>query len=478
MIQDERVRRLNEGVTGPGRYVLYWMQASCRSGGNHALEYAIRQANELGRPVLACFGLTADFPEANARHYTFLLEGLRDVREGLERRGIPLVVRRGRPDAVAAELARDACLVVTDRGYLRVQREWRERAAVAVPSALVEVEADVVVPVEAAAARAQYAAATLRPRIARQLDRFLVPLRQTRLRARPLGRPPAGLALDDVPALVRELGVDGRVPPVPGTRGGERAAEARLRGFLEHGLARYDEDRNDPGRAGQSGLSPYLHFGHISPLRIALAVRERAARGGPGLRAAAEAFLEELIVRRELSVNMVRYEDAYDRFAVLPAWCRATLLAHARDRREQLYTPRQLEAARTHDPYWNAAQTEMVLTGTMHGYLRMYWGKKILEWTESPEQAFRTALRLNNRYQLDGRDPNGFAGVAWVFGKHDRPWTERPVFGLVRYMNAAGLERKFDMRAYLARVAGLSAVASRVISPAAAPPPARGRRTR
>jgi deoxyribodipyrimidine photo-lyase len=184
-----------------------------------------------------------------------------------------------------------------------------------------------------------------------------------------------------------------------------------------------------------------------------------------------------LIVRRELSMNMVRYNATYDRFAVLPAWCRATLRAHAKDRREHLYTPRQLEAARTHDPYWNAAQSEMVVAGTMHGYMRMYWGKKILEWSESPESAFRTALRLNDRYQLDGRDPNGFAGVAWVFGKHDRPWAERPVFGLVRYMNATGLERKFDIKAYVERVAKLAADRG-PLSPAATPPPARGRRGR
>jgi deoxyribodipyrimidine photo-lyase len=478
VIQDDRIRRLNAGAAGAGRYVLYWMQASCRAECNHALEHAIREANALGKPVLACFGLTADFPEANARHYTFLLEGLRDAEAALERRGIPLVVRHGAPDEVATALARDACLVVTDRGYLRVQREWRDRAAVAIPRALVEVESDVVVPVETAAARAQYAAATLRPRLGRQLARFLVPLRATRLRARPLAQPPAGLALDDVPALVRGLGVDGSVPPAPALRGGSRAAEARLRDFLARGLAGYDEGRNDPGLAGQSGLSPYLHFGHISPLRIALAVRERAARASLAAGPSAEAFLEELIVRRELSVNMVRYDAAYDRFAVLPAWCRATLLAHAKDRRPHLYTPRQLEGARTHDPYWNAAQTEMVLTGTMHGYMRMYWGKKILEWTESPERAFRTALRLNNRYQLDGRDPNSFAGVAWVFGKHDRPWAERPIFGLVRYMNAAGLERKFDMKAYVERVARLIPAAPGPLSPAAAAPPARGRRTR
>jgi len=200
-------------------------------------------------------------------------------------------------------------------------------------------------------------------------------------------------------------------------------------------------------------MSPYLHFGQIGPLQIALAVR--AARGLP--KAAKDAFLEELLVRRELAINFVRYTPGYDRFACLPRWARATLKAHKSDRRERVYSLADLDAGRTHDPYWNAAMAEMRATGKMHNYMRMYWGKKLLEWTRSPRTAFRWMLELNNRYFLDGRDPASYANVAWCLGLHDRPWPERPIFGTVRYMNAAGLERKFDMQRYLDKVARLVA---------------------
>lgn len=445
MIHPQRIRTLNRGPVGRGRHVLYWMQASCRAESNHALEHAIREANRLGKPVLACFGLNADAPGANARHATFMLEGLRDAARALARRGVPLIVRRGAPDAVAAELAEGACLVVTDRGYLRHQRRWRERAAVRIACALVQVESDVLVPVETACDQEAYSAAALRPRIRARLAEFLVPVRATPVRRGPPARLPASLDLEDIPGLVRGLGVDPGVPPVAGVTGGAGEAARRLASFLDSGLRRYDRDRNDPALDAQSGLSPYLHFGHISPLQIALAVR---GRRGPG----AKAFLEELIVRRELSMNFTHYNPHYDTIACLPAWCRATLHQHARDPRARRYSPDDLEHARTHDPYWNAAQLEMTLTGKMHGYMRMYWGKKILEWSERPADAFAEALRLNDRHALDGGDPNGFAGVAWCFGKHDRPWAERPIFGLVRYMNAGGLERKFDIEAYVRRI--------------------------
>ncbi len=449
MIHEDRIRWLNGGAPRDGRYVLYWMQASCRAECNHALEYAIRLANERGKPVVACFGLTADFPEANARHYTFLLEGLRDAQRGLERRGIPLVIVRGSPDEVAVDLAREACLVVTDCGYLRIQRAWRARAAERMACALVQVESDVIVPVETASPKEAYAAATLRPRITALLSRFRVPVRETPLRSAPATDLPRSIDLRDPAAIVRALGVDRSVPPVAGVTGGAAKASHVLATFVEQKLRTYHDDRNDPSLRGQSGLSPYLHFGHIAPLQIVEAVK---GRRGPGVKA----FLEELIVRRELSMNFTHYNDAYDRFDGLPSWCRATLHAHQHDPRPYRYSIEQLDAAKTHDAYWNAAQTEMVRTGTMHGYMRMYWGKKILEWSDRPQEAFRTALLLNNKYQLDGRDPNSFAGVAWCFGKHDRPWAERPVFGMVRYMNAKGLERKFDIDGYVRRVASLA----------------------
>ncbi len=454
MIQPERLRLLNDRPVRPGAFVVYWMQASQRTRFNHALERAIERANELGLPLVTVFGLTDGFPEANLRHYAFLLEGLADVRRALARRGILLVVRRGDPAEVALEFARDAALVVVDCGCLRIQRAWRRRLAARAPCCVEQVESDAVVPVEAAADREVYSAAVLRPRIERRLGRFLVPLAPRRPRRESLGLSLAGVDVDAPDRVLAALHVDESVPPVTAATGGEEAAAAALDEFLHAGLGGYASRRSEPAVDGTSRLSAHLHFGHISPLDIALKVR---ARRGPG----PAAFLEQLIVRRELSFNFCWFNRRYDRFAALPEWARATLARRAADARPALYSVRDLEQARTHDSAWNAAQRQLVLAGWIHGYMRMYWGKKILEWTPTPERAFRIALRLNNRYALDGRDPNSFAGVAWVFGKHDRPWGRRPVFGTVRSMTESGLRRKVDLAAYIASVEALAAPGTR-----------------
>jgi deoxyribodipyrimidine photo-lyase len=355
-----------------------------------------------------------------------------------------MIVRRGEPDAVISAFGRDAAVVVVDDGYVRIERRWRGSAARALECPLIEVATNVIVPVDAASPKEEYAAATLRPKIYRRLESFLTPLEKTPLRVPPVGARILGHRRhrEAWPARPRPEG--GRVAAQrAGVRGGRR-----LRAFVRRKLAAYAEDRNDPAIDGLSGLGPYLHFGQISSLAVALAVKKGPAYGQA-------AFLEELIVRRELSFNFVRYNRAYDKFDGLPDWCRTTLLEHARDPRPSVYTRAELERAATHDPYWNAAQREMVLTGKMHGYMRMYWGKKILEWSASPRHAYRTALALNNAYELDGRGPNAFAGVAWTFGKHDRPWGRRPVFGTVRSMTSAGLRRKFDADAYVRKVAAL-----------------------
>lgn len=459
MIQRERIHRLNRPSRASasngepvrdGRYVLYWMQSAQRARCNHALEYAIDRANELAKPVVVAFGLTADFPEANARHYTFMLEGLREVVEDLKDRGIQMVVRAQSPAKCIPELARDACLLIVDGGHLRVQRQWRAEVAEAVECPLVEVETNVIVPVEEASEKENFSAGTFRPRIRKKLDTYLVRLKRRKVRNDSLGLRLSGLELKDIDHVVGQLKVDASVGKVTAYRGGGREARRRLDDFIQHKLDDYPDRRNDPNADGQSGLSPYLHFGQISPLDITLRVLQAASKG-------ADAFLEELIVRRELSFNFVRYNDQYDRFEGLPPWAKRTLDFHGRDKREYTYSPDEFEAARTHDPYWNAAQKEMILTGKMHGYMRMYWGKKILEWTKSPEEGLRIALYLNNKYELDGRDPNGFAGVAWCFGKHDRAWAERPVFGKIRYMSAAGLRRKFDADAYVRKIERLGA---------------------
>jgi deoxyribodipyrimidine photo-lyase len=442
-VHPARIRHLNENTVQRRSFVLLWLQASVRASCSHALEYAIGRANELGKPVVAAFALTSHYPEANERHFAFLLEGLVDAGMALRERGIPFIVREGDPPAAIADLAGDACLVVTDRGYLRHQREWRSEAAAAVSCPLFQVESDVVVPVEAASGKEEYAAATLRPKIHRLLPEFLEPLAEQRVR-HPVPDPGwETLPWEDPEHLLSGLDIDRSVPRVSGFRGGTTEARRRLQEFLAMGLERFAIDRNDPVKQALSGLSPYLHFGHISPLEIALGV------GDSGLPSTA-AYLEELIVRRELSMNFVFYNPRYDAIGALPAWAKKTLEEHARDPREYTYTRVEFEKGKTHDPAWNAAQLEMVRTGKMHGYMRMYWGKKILEWSETTEEAYRTALYLNNRYELDGRDPNGYAGVAWCFGKHDRPWGERPVFGKVRSMTAGGLARKFDVDRYIA----------------------------
>ena len=451
MIHPSRIQPLNRRSIQDGRYVLYWMQASQRVEYNHALEYAVGEANALHLPVVVAFGLTDRFPEANLRHYAFMLEGLGEVRTALRDRGIRFVLQHRSPERAAVELAGEAALVVADRGYLRIQRQWRSHVAANAPCAVVQVESDVVVPAETASPKEEYTAGTFRPKLHRVLKGYLAPLEE-----RPVRKDSLSLRLDvdaaaDFEALSRSMKIDRSVPAVIALRGGAAAARARLDAFIAGKLRHYGDGRNDPGLDYASGLSPYLHFGQISPLAIALRISGEKAVPA----AARESFLEELIVRRELGMNFALYNGRYDEYESLPDWARKTLAAHARDRREYLYDEGRWERAETHDPYWNAAQREMVLTGRMHNYMRMYWGKKILEWSRTPEEAFRTAQRLNNRYELDGRDPNSFAGVAWCFGKHDRAWPERKVFGKIRYMNDAGLRRKFDMEAYLAKVAAL-----------------------
>jgi deoxyribodipyrimidine photo-lyase len=447
-IQDERVQDLNDAEPGDGRYVLYWMQQSQRAELNHALEYAIHRANELDLPLLVAFGLMDDYPEASARHYHFMLQGLDDVEKALDERDIPFVLQRGNPAAVALGLADDAALLVCDRGYLRHQRQWRDTVASKAPCPVVQVESDVVVPVELVSDKKEFAARTIRPKITRHLDRFLVGLRANTLKN--TTRPKVtGEDLSDVDALLGRLKVDTSVPPVPLFTGGTTAAKKVLAAFLADSFDTYAQNRNQPQTSDVSHMSKYLHYGQISPVHIALEAKKK--HGGTNQ----DDFLEELIIRRELPMNYVYYEKDYDKYSALPDFARTTLKEHADDERDPTYTRGELEKAETHDEYWNAAMRELVHTGYMHNYMRMYWGKKILEWSASPEAAYRTTLHLNNKYFLDGRDANSYANVAWVFGQHDRGWTERPVFGKIRYMSAGGLERKADPAAYIAKVDAL-----------------------
>ncbi len=451
-LEDARVRWVRTGAADPlGQCVLYWMQRAQRGKENPALDEAIVLGNEHKLPVLAVFGLTANYPGAQRRHYRFLVEGLEDARADLAARGVPLRVRLGPPDQVVLKLVDEVrpSLVVGDENPVRVGQEWRKRVADGLKVPFVLVDADVVVP-SILFPREEYAARTLRPKIQKLWDDYLQPTPQVSAHVRWADeRIPAGEPIE-MEGLLERLKVGG-VGEVDGYKGGTSEAFKRLKRFLHDRLPHYDRLRNEPTPYQTSELSAHLHFGQISPITIARAVRDSEAP-----KPSIDAYLEELIVRRELAINFVARNPEYDRLAGCPDWARATLARHATDQRPFLYSSKQLEHAETHDPLWNAAQREMVITGRMHNYLRMYWAKKILEWSPDAETAFQVAIDLNDRYEMDGRDPNGYTGVAWAIGgKHDRPWPERPIFGTVRFMSYESTRRKFGSDAYIARIKGL-----------------------
>jgi len=330
---------------------------------------------------------------------------------------------------------------VTDFSPLRLHRQWKSEVAKALRIPFYEVDAHNIVPCDVASDKREYAAATFRPKIHRFLSTFLeeafVPLKTPcpwKARVTPI----------NWQQVRKELKVDSTVKPVDWLRPGEKGARETLGRFLERGLMRYAFGRNDPNQTAQSNLSPYLHFGQISAQRVVQEVMRHA-----GQSEAREAFIEEIVVRRELSDNFCSYVRNYDSVDAFPAWAKKSLDEHRADERSHIYTRTQFERGLTHDSLWNAAQLEMVRKGKMHGYMRMYWAKKILEWTSTPEQAMRIALYLNDKYELDGRDPNGYAGIAWsIGGVHDRAWGDRPVFGKIRYMSYEGCKRKFDVAQY------------------------------
>lgn len=448
-IDEQRIRILNERGICDGAYVLYWMQASQRATLNHALEYAAFEANRLDLPLLVGFGIMDDYPEANLRHYTFMVEGLRDTESALKARRIKLVVLRGHPVNIALKLGKRASLIVTDRGYLRHQKEWRNAVASDAACKVVQVESDVIVPVNTITGKREFAARTIRPRISKHLKNYLRGIQQVKIEKSSIYLKEKGLNLGDAEKLCASLELDRSVSPVSHFfRGGTTEAMNRFRKFCKERLGNYSCNRNHPETDDVSHMSKYLHFGMISPIWLLMELRKHAGPRSIDF----ETYVEELLVRRELAMNFVEFTPNYDSYECLPGWAKATLGKHARDKRSPQYSASQLENAETHDKYWNASMLEMRCTGYMHNYMRMYWGKKILEWSSSPQHAYRTALALNNKYFLDGRDPNSFANIAWVFGNHDRPWQEREIYGKVRCMMASGLERKCDIRAYVQKV--------------------------
>lgn len=445
MIDGKRIKNQNNNpVIKENNFFVYWMQHSQRTLYNHALEYSIELSNKFQKPLVVCFCLTDSFPDANSRHYRFMLEGLKEVKIDLFKRNIKFVLKIGSPETCIKEISKKACSVVTDRGYLKIHRKWRETIAQNIECAMFQVETDLVVPVEEASLKEEYGAYTIRKKINSRLDEFMIPVSEEKLMINSLGLDLISEDIDDIDKILAELSLKDNLRPSH-FKGGSSQALKLLDLFIDEKLQYYSEKRNDPALDFTSNLSPYFHFGQISPVYAGLRVKSLKGEGR-------DSFLEEMIVRRELSFNFVTYNPFFDSFECLPDWAKNTLLEHENDKRPYIYSLEELENSLTHDRFWNAAQLELVLTGKMHGYMRMYWGKKIIEWTYSPKEAFDLALNLNNKYALDGRDPNSFAGIAWCFGKHDRPWKERPVFGKIRYMNSNGLKRKFNPDLYADKI--------------------------
>ncbi|HUV68208.1 MAG TPA: deoxyribodipyrimidine photo-lyase [Terracidiphilus sp.] len=449
LASDPRVTVRRGGAPGrEGICVVYWMQRAMRIVDNPALDVAIEAANLLGVPVVVYFHVIPNYPSANLRHYHFLQQGLRDVAEDAAERELAFVVRRS--PAKLEEFLEEvqAVLLVGDENPCRAPERWRAALARQLQIPYWTVDADVVVP-SRVFGRSFAMLHHFRPRLKAELPKFLDEgARPSLLPSRRFDKRVERFSLaEDITEGFTKL--DRAVAPVDSFTGGTHAALQRLEEFVNFGLKDFEETRNRPETRGTSRLSPYLHFGNIGPLTIARAVK-RAVAGGKASEAAVEKFLEQLIGWRELAVLFVRHEPNYDNWECAAPWARKTLIEHAGDPRPHRYSLKELERGETRDELWNAAQREMVETGWMHNYMRMYWGKKILEWAPEPATAFDWAVLLNDRYELDGRDPNGYAGIAWaIVGKLDRPWFNRPVFGLVRPMTGASIARKFDARAYI-----------------------------
>lgn len=439
-----------------GKCVVYWMQRAQRALDNPALDTAIKIGNELGLPVVAFFSAISNFPSANLRHYVFLNQGLADIEEDMAERNVVSVVRRAPHHSLEKFLDEvRAAMVIGDENPCREPERWRKVLAKRLKLPFWTVDADVVVPSKLFT-KHQYMVHILRKRMEPLLGEYLVA--QPMVKAQKAWSRPKGFdafpVTEDITKGWRNF--DRTVKPVDSFHGGTHAARKLLQEFVTTKLANYATARNHPEVDGTSRMSPYLHFGHISPLTIALAVKA-AHKKGRVSQQAKESYLNELIQWRELAVNFVKYVPGYDSIEAAPEWAQKTLREHAGDRRRPEYTLEELERAETYDELWNAAQRQMLHAGWMHNYMRMYWAKKILEWAPSPAKAWEFAVILNDKYFLDGRDPNGYAGVAWAIGGvHDRPWFEREIFGAIRYMSGNSAAKKFDAKRYMEQMEELA----------------------
>lgn len=443
-IDNRRIFIRKHAETGQGP-VVYWMQRDQRTIDNWALIHAQELAISINQPLIVVFCLVPGFFGATIRQYGFMLKGLAVAARKLAKLNIPFNLLYGLPQDVLPRflLGAGAGILVTDFNPLRLPMDWRSRLAERVEIPIHEVDAHNIIPCRYISDKQEYAAFTIRKKVECLLPEFLTGFHV--LIRHPRFEDPQDKKLPEWKDVDKTLNVDRTVPEVDWILPGEDTAREAMVRFLEERLDGYNSDRNFPDKKGQSDLSPYLHFGQLSAQFLALEVQRSNLNPESKM-----AFLEELIVRRELADNFCLHNPNYDRFIGFQPWAQATLNKHRDDPRPYLYSIEDFEPGKTHDPLWNAAQKEMVRTGKMHGFMRMYWAKKILEWTTSPEEAMEIAVYLNDKYELDGRDSNGYAGISWsIGGTHDRPWGERSIFGMIRYMNFQGCKRKFDVDKYI-----------------------------
>ncbi|KAI5612567.1 hypothetical protein C0J50_4299 [Silurus asotus] len=431
--------------------VVYWMARDQRVQDNWALVYAQELALEEKLPLHVCFCLVPRYLESTYRQYAFMLRGLQEVAKECTSLNVQFHLLRGEPEFTLPEFVKhwDVGAVVTDFNPLRLPLQWTERVKKQLPSDVpfIQVDAHNVVPCWEASSKLEYAARTIRGKITKLLPEFLTEFPLVEAHPYTSTKTPKKVDWEEVmSSLVVDRSVGEVQWAVPGTAGGV----AMLESFIEQRLRIFATERNNPNANALSQLSPWIHSGQISAQRALLEVRRWGKRSSESV----SSFTEELLVRRELCDNFCFYNENYDNFSGAYDWAKKTLQDHTKDRRSHVYSQEQLENAETHDPLWNAAQRQLLLEGKIHGFMRMYWAKKILEWTSSPEEAVNISIYLNDRYSMDGCDPNGYVGCMWsVCGIHDQGWAERPVFGKVRYMNYAGCKRKFDVAQFEKRYA-------------------------
>jgi len=442
-MNSKRIRQLSKSPEKKGP-ILYWMSRDQRINDNWALIYAKEKALKKKSPLLVLFNLLPEFKEATMRAYNFMLDGLQKLEKRLDSLNISFILKQGSPEDTIPNFIDDykISVLIMDFSPLKIKQTWIDKIKDLISVPFYEVDAHNIIPVWEASNKKEYAAYTLRNKIETKLNQYLDEFPKIQKHTTTWNE---NFSPIDWAKIFNTINLQEIQSNKANFISGEDEAHKILEDFLKTKFPDYNKYRNNPTLDATSNLSPYLHFGQIASQRVVL----EAQKVKP-IKQLKNSFYDEIIVRKELSDNFCYYESNYDTFEGFHSWAKETLNAHRNDKREYIYSRDEFENAKTHDEAWNAAQLEMVRTGKMHGYMRMYWGKKILEWTESPEQALEIAIYLNNKYELDGRDPNGYTGVAWsIGGIHDRAWKERKIFGKVRYMSYNGLKRKFDIHKYI-----------------------------